>query len=183
MANSRAPCGADPYRAEPYRAEPGQIGTAGNGTAVTLAAMTPEAAGVLGTGLAAIDPWARVNYSPARLANFFATREDGAQRYQVIVAGHLAGTIVVRNPWLAGPYLNLLGLLPGFSGRGIGHLALSWFEAEARHAKARNIWLCVSSFNTGAERFYRAHGFERSANLADLTSDGFDEILMRKRLA
>lgn len=166
----------------PFPADPGDIGQARDGTPVVLASMTREAAAVLGTGLAAIDPWARINFSAERFSSFLATTEDGASRYQIVVAGTLAGTIVVRHPWLAGPYLNILGLLPGFSGRGIGDVALQWFEAEARRAKVRNVWLCVSSFNSGAERFYRAHGYSRAAALDDLTIAGTDEILMRKRL-
>ena len=166
----------------PYRAEPGLIGTTRDGTAVSLAAMTPEAAAILGPGLAAIDPWARVNYSAMRFTAFFAAREEGAQRYQILAAEALAGTMVVRQPWLHGPYLNLLGLLPGYDGHGLGEVAFGWFEAEARRAGFRNIWLCVSSFNTGAERFYRRHGFEQTATLENLSFDGFDEILMRKRL-
>ena len=166
----------------PFHAEPGPIGTTHDGRAVSLAPMTPEAAAVLGPGLAAIDPWARVNYSPVRYTAFLTAKEDGAMRYQIVVADALAGTMVVRQPWLHGPYLNTLGLLPGFDGQGLGAVVLGWFEAEARRAGFRNIWLCVSSFNTGAERFYRRHGFEPSATLENLSFDGFDEILMRKRL-
>lgn len=167
----------------PYRADPGLIGKARDGTEVVLIPMTRETAEFLGSGLAAIDPWARITYSANRLSSFLAMIEDGAPRYQIVASAAIAGTIVVRNPWLAGPYLNILGLLPDFSGRGIGDVVLQWFEAEARRAEFRNIWLCVSSFNTGAERFYRAHGFTRVATLDELTIEGADEILMRKRLA
>ena len=57
-----------------------------------------------------------------------------------------------------------------------------WFEAEAR-GHFRNLWLCVSGFNTDAQRLYRAHGFERVATLDGLVREGDDELLMRKRLA
>jgi hypothetical protein len=40
----------------------------------------------------------------------------------------------------------------------------------------------VSAFNPGAQRLYRAHGFEQVAALGDLVRDGDDELLMRKRL-
>ncbi len=166
-----------------YRADPGLIGTTRDGMSVVLAPMTGDAAVRLGTGLAAIDPWARINYSAERFSTFLGSTEDGASRYQIIAANAIAGTVVVRNPWLAGPYLNILGLLPGFSGRGIGDVVLTWFEAEARRAEFRNIWLCVSSFNSDAERFYHAQGFAHVAQLDDLTIDGSDEMLMRKRLA
>ena len=167
----------------PYPVEPGLIGRTRDGTAVALGAMTAAAADVLGPGLAAIDPWARVGYSPEKFTKFFATVGDGAMRYQIAADARLAGVIVVRNPWLAGPYLHVLGLLPGFNGRGIGDVALTWFETEARRAQYRNIWLCVSSFNTGAQRFYQAHGFQQAAVLDQLAFNASDEILMRKRVS
>ena len=147
------------YRVDPFPDDPGLIGTSRDGTPVALAPMTHAAAECLGAGLAAIDPWARLNYSAEQVAAFLGRTEDGASRYQIVATEAIAGTIVVRNPWLVGPYLNILGLLPVFSGRGIGEVVLNWFEAEARRAEFRNIWLCVSSFNTEAQRFYLAHGF------------------------
>ncbi len=165
----------------PYPVEPGLIGRTPEGTAVTLAAMTPAAAKALGAGLAAIDPWARANISAERMANFLASHEDTAPRYQILTNGEPAGVIVVRHPWLHGPYLHLLGLLLGFQGRGIGDIVLGWFEREA-HGNYRNIWLCVSSFNVNAQRFYEAHGFQHAACLESLVFDGADELLMRKRL-
>jgi ribosomal protein S18 acetylase RimI-like enzyme len=143
--------------------------------------MTPEQAHVLGAALAAIDPWARFGTQVERLQGFLATVEANAPRFQVRYGGEVAGVIVVRHPWLHGPYLNLLGLLPAYQARGIGARLLDWFEVEAR-GQFRNLWLCVSSYNTGAQRFYATHGYEVAACLDALVKDGFDEILMRKRL-
>ena len=165
----------------PYRAEVIAIGTSHDGAAVELQPMTPEAARVLGVGLAAIDPWARVGYSAETFAAFVAATESGATRYRILVGGELAGAMIVRLPWLSGPYLHILGLLPGFQGRGVGDLALRWFEAEAQ-GRFRNLWLCVSGFNAGAQRFYAAHGYTQAATLDSLVFDGVDEHLMRKRL-
>ncbi len=168
---------------QPYPADPGQIGVTRKGAAVSLAAMTNAAAGVLGTGLAAIDPWARAGRTPEQFTQFFATKDDhGARRYQILADGCLAGTIVVRSPWLAGPYLQILGMLPGSERQGLGSVALDWFAAEAReHGQFRNAWLCVSSFNTEAQRLYRAYGFEQAALLDNLAITGIDEVLMRRR--
>ena len=60
---------------------------------------------------------------------------------------------------------------------------LGRFEAEARLANARNLWVCGSSFNDPALSLYESVGFGRVALLDDLLVDGFDEVLMRKRLA
>lgn len=165
----------------PYPDEPGPIGTTRKGMAVSLSAMTTEASRLLGPALAAIDPWARAGISGDRLGEFFARSEAGASRYKVLAGGELAGVMVVRLPWLHGPYLHFLGLLPAFHSQGIGSVALDWLEAEAQ-GRFRNLWLCVSSFNSGARAFYEAHDFKLTAPLEDLVFDGQNELLMRKRL-
>ena len=46
--------------------------------------------------------------------------------------------------------------------------------------RSRNLWVCASSFNARALRFYERHGFARAATLPGLVADGYDEILLRK---
>ena len=58
----------------------------------------------------------------------------------------------------------------------------SWFEQTGRGLGARNLWVCASSFNDGALRFYQRHGFRPAATLPGLVADGYDEILLRKFL-
>ncbi len=96
--------------------------------------------------------------------------------------GQLAGAVVIVCPWLAGPYLQMLAVLPPFQNLGIGAAILAWYEAEAR-GHFRNLWLCMSGFNANAQRFYLAHGYERAAIIPELMRAGDDELLMRKRLA
>lgn len=168
---------------QPYPDDPGPIGIARDGAAVALVPMTALAARDLGTRLAAIDPWARVDFAAEAFVAFLAAGEPAVSRYRVLVEDADAGVVVIRHRWLHGPYLHLLGLVPGMQGRGIGDVALAWFEAEARGAGLRNLWLCCSAFNTGARRFYEVHGFALAGVLASLVWDGQDELLMRKRLA
>lgn len=149
---------------------------------ITLAPMTAEDAGIIGRRLAAIDPWARLGFDAARFADFLAAAEDGAFRFKVLSGTDRAGAVVVRFPWLSGPYLNILGVVPDFQRRGIGAATLAWLEGEARQAAARNVWLCVSAFNADARVFYERHGYGCAAALEDLVKDGEDEILMRKRM-
>jgi ribosomal protein S18 acetylase RimI-like enzyme len=88
----------------------------------------------------------------------------------------------VRRNWLRGPYLQFLGVLPAFQHRGIGSLALTWFENEARTGRAQNLWVAASDFNARALSFYERRGFNRVATLEDLIVKGGSEILLRKRL-
>lgn len=169
-------------RPDPFRPIGHDLGVARDGAAVRLAAMTPDAAAVLGPGLAAIDPWARVSYAGDAMTRFLSATEPGAVRYAITVDAGVAGALVVRNPWLHGPYLNLIGLLPPFHGRGVGSLALRWMEAEAR-GRSRNLWLCVSEFNVAARHLYEREGYVLAGRLDSLVFDGLTELLMRKRLA
>jgi diamine N-acetyltransferase len=159
-----------------------KLGVLRDNATIALEPMTPEAAHLLGPAVAAIDPWKRYGFDGATLARGFETTGDGAVRFQVHIEGALAGIVIARSPWLTGPYLQMLALLPSYSGRGVGAVVLRWFEDTARAGNARNIWLCVAGFNVDAHRLYVRHGFERVGMLPDLLQDGVDEMLMRKKL-
>jgi len=143
--------------------------------------MTLPAARDLSAVLAVIDPWARLSFSAARLEALLAAPGEGGRAFEIRSGGRSAGAVVIRYPWLLGPYLNFLGLVPDHQRRGIGELVLGWMEREVR-GRDRNLWLCVTSFNTAALRFYERQGFRQAAVLDGLVIDSADEVLMRKRL-
>jgi GNAT superfamily N-acetyltransferase len=144
--------------------------------------MTPSAAQSLGAALARIDPWSRYNYTPEALGEYLAGDEADAPRFKIVVDGELAGAIVYRRNWLRGPYLQFLGILPPFQDRGVGSVALSWFEQEAGAGPVQNLWVAASDFNVRAHTFYERHGFVRVAAIDALVAEGNSEILFRKRL-
>jgi ribosomal protein S18 acetylase RimI-like enzyme len=138
-----------------------------------------EAIGPLASAIVAMPPWSVMHYSADALARFLAA-PDGATRFLVEIDGKPAGAVSVRFPWLKGPYLELLALLPHVQRRGIGSALLAWFEKEGVRQGARNLWVCASSFNAKAILFYERHGFQPAATLSGLVADGYDEILLRK---
>ena len=170
-----------PEPPRPFRSDRYEFGPGLDGQALALVPMTPAAADALGPKVAAIGPWAHYGFGAARMTAAFKSSDDGAVRYQIECGGEPAGAVVILSPWLAGPYLQMLAVLPTHQNRGIGAKFLAWYEAEAR-GHFRNLWLCVSGFNSEAQRLYRARGFERVATLEGLVRDGDDEHLMRKRL-
>jgi GNAT superfamily N-acetyltransferase len=143
-----------------------------------LRPMTDAAAAHLAPRMAGMDPWRRLDYEAAALQHYLVTDSPGLSRYQIAVDGQCAGVVAVRSPWLRGPYLELLAVLPGHQGRGIGAAVLRWLEAQAE--PARNLWVVVSAFNEGARRFYARHGFAEVGAVPGLVREGFDEILMRR---
>lgn len=167
--------------APPYRNEPYDLGPVAGGS-LRLEPMTGEVATRIGTALATFGPWQHYATPAASLVASLAATHGGTARYAARLDGELAGAIVVRSPWLIGPYLQLLAVLPGYQGRRIGDRLLGWFEEVARQDGARQVWLCVTGANAGAQRFYRAHGWQEAARLADLIADGEDELMLRKWL-
>lgn len=137
---------------------------------------------MLAEACAAIDPWARMAYPVDGLRRFFLRPDPATYRYVVHIDHVLAGGVVVRHPWLKGPYLEFLAILPDHQGNGTGGAILDWFENEAANPD-RNLWVLASDFNARALAFYQRHGFEPAAPLPDLAAEGFTEILLRKRLA
>jgi len=148
----------------------------------TLRPLGPEVCGPLARAIVTMPPWSVMGYPAAAMTRFLSSAEDGARRYVIEIGGKPAGAASVRYPWLRGPYLELLALLPEFQNRGVGATLLAWFEREALRDEARNLWVCASRLNTRGLRFYGRHGFEEAATLHDLLADGFDEILLRKFL-
>jgi len=165
-----------PFHAERYE-------LAGGAAVTSLTPLSAADAATLGPMFASIDPWARLGLTASAMTAFLNGDGDGALRYRIGVGGALAGAVVVRPHWLAGPYLATLGLVPRCQRQRLGLAVMGWLEAEARRAGARNVWLCVSAFNDAAIGLYRSCGFEHVADLDDLIKDGERESFMRKRLA
>ncbi len=146
-----------------------------------LSPLSTSDAQTLGSAIARIEPWSRMGYADETLIDYLADSgtNAGARKLGIWQSENLTGCISIRDPWLIGPYLEMLALLPDWQGRGIGSALLRWFEQDA-NPDARNLWVVSSSFNERALAFYRRHGFEDVATLPSLVFDGFDEILLRK---
>lgn len=165
-----------PFRGEHYEL----AGPAG----YSLSPVRADEAAALGARFAGIAPWTRYQPGAEALAKLFTPAADNSIRMAPRTpGGEAAGIVLVRHPWLAGPYVQFLAVVPDHQGRGLGTAMLAWCEEQARAAGQRNLWICAATFNDGAERLYRRFGFETVAVLEDLLKDGFHETLMRKRLA
>ncbi|MGE5257014.1 MAG: GNAT family N-acetyltransferase [Hyphomicrobiales bacterium] len=66
--------------------------------------------------------------------------------------------------------------------RGIGRRLVDFAE-ERVFRQYPNMFICVSSFNAGAQRFYRGLGYEVVGELKDFIVDGHSEILLRKSIS
>ena len=147
-----------------------------------LRPLSPGNTGTLAQMLAAMPPWSVIGWPAELMLAGLRRQRPSVYRFELVAEGELAGIVTIQNPFLHGPYLQLLAVLPAFQGRGLGEAVLRWMEQEARSQESRQLWLCVSTFNTSARGFYERFGFREAAVLEQLASDASDEIFMRKRL-
>jgi ribosomal protein S18 acetylase RimI-like enzyme len=78
-------------------------------------------------------------------------------------------------------YLRLLGVRPGYTGLGIGAALLEQAE-QAVATIAREMFLLVSDFNVGAQRFYRRQGYTPIGAIPGYVLPDVTELLYWKRL-
>ena len=125
------------------------------------------------------DPWKRLGYGAKDWDSYFTPLPQGRDSYVVDHNGKVAGIAVVRQKFLLGDYLELLGVADWARGRGLGRQLLAYVEAEV-FARAKNLFACVSDFNDQARHFYEKRGYREIGPLPSLLIPGSAEILLRK---
>lgn len=151
------------------------------GTPLRLERMSNQHARPLATALSKVTPWCEVPLAEDSLYDHFSIEDQALLRFAIIYGDQCAGVISVRYPWLKGPYLELLGLLPEAQRKGLGTELINWFENEAPKLN-RNYWLLCSDFNEPALKFYEKLGYEKITLIESLFAKGFHNYLMRKML-
>lgn len=146
-----------------------------------LRPLTEADAEPLAAALVELEPWRTLGYRATALAAYLGRDDTALTSFVIERDAQTAGLVAIRSPWLRGPNIELLALLPSAQGGGLGRQVVAWAAAEAKPVAA-NLWACVSAFNADARAFYAAQGFVETATLPDLVAPGFDEILVRKRL-
>ena len=125
----------------------------------------------------ASDPWRALNFSYSGAQKML--NAPSREYYIADLDDAFAGFLILNcNGPLAG-YLQTIGVAETCRGRGIG-TALVGFAEQRIFREYANVFLCVSSFNQGAQRLYRRLGYEMVGELTDYLVKGHAEILMRK---
>ena len=94
--------------------------------------------------------------------------------------GARCGLVLVRPAGVAGaPYIVSIAVAATHRSQGVGAAMLAHVEQACR-SRSRHLFLCVSSFNPRARRFYERYGFKVIGTLQDFIIEGADEILMHK---
>ena len=91
----------------------------------------------------------------------------------------LMGFLILQTCGSFKGYIQTLFVKDGARGKGFGHRLLVFAEQRTLEFSP-NIFICVSSFNTGAKTLYEKSGFEFVGELRDFVKKGFSELLYRK---
>jgi len=114
-------------------------------------------------------------------ASAAALRDASRERFVAESGSTLAGFLILNMAGAFAGYIQTVCVAPEFRGRGIG-TRLVRFAEERAFRDSPNVFLCVSSFNTGARRLYERLGYGVVGELKDYVVAGHSEILMRKSL-
>ena len=148
---------------------------------ITIGRMQTEAQALACARLmASSEPWITLRRDEAGAKRNL--HHPAAEVYVAEENGTVIGFIVLT---MQGPfrgYIATVGVVAERRSQGLG-AQLIRFAEERIFREAPNVFLCVSSFNTRAQKFYRRLGYERIGELRDFIVPGHGEILMRKTVA
>ncbi|MES2006002.1 MAG: N-acetyltransferase [Bacteroidota bacterium] len=93
--------------------------------------------------------------------------------------GERIGFIMLKLKGAFTGYIQTVVFSEAVRGKGIGEAAIRFAE-ELIFRVSPNVFICVSSFNTGARKLYLRLGYEVVGVLKDYIIQGYDEVFMRK---
>ena len=108
-------------------------------------------------------------------------RDETKERYVARAGESLAGFLVLDMRGAFRGYIQIVCVAPESRGSGIG-TRLVRFAEERIFRETPNVFLCVSSFNSGARRLYERLGYTLVGELSDYLVRGHSELLMRKTI-
>jgi ribosomal protein S18 acetylase RimI-like enzyme len=129
--------------------------------------------------LADSDPWKTLGYDRKDWSRIFSPLPQGRETFVAESDGRIFGIAIVRQKFLLGDYLELLGVAAGARQQGTGSRLLAHVEALV-FARTKNLFACVSDFNAGARAFYRKQGYQEIGPMPNFLVPGSAEILLRK---
>jgi ribosomal protein S18 acetylase RimI-like enzyme len=89
------------------------------------------------------------------------------------------GFVTVKDDFLHGGYIRRIAVQEEYRGRKIGRRIMQFIE-EQIFDRYFNIFVCVSSSNPRARKFYKDLGYHLAGKLPNLIQPGETEYLLRK---
>jgi len=150
------------------------------GRSIDVSAMTTDSeAQACARMMAESEPW--ITLGRGYEASLAILRDASRERYVALEGKDLVGFLILNMKGAFAGYIQTVCVAPEKRGHGIGAQMVSFAE-ERIFRESPNVFLCVSSFNTGARRLYDRLGYHVVGELADYLVVGHSETLMRKTI-
>ena len=130
--------------------------------------------------MASSDPWMtlRRDYEMSLLV----LQDPSKELYGAFIKDEFAGFILLQMNGAFRGYIQAIAVMPAWRGQRIGSQMIAFAE-ERIFRETPNVFICVSSFNSNAQRFYKRLGFEMIGELKNYIVSGHSEFLLRKTIA
>ena len=145
----------------------------------TIRSYKPEDRAAIVAMLASSEPWKKLGYTDADWKKLFDPLPAGREGLVIETNGTVAGFALLRPKFLMGDYLELLVVAPSARHHGLGSALLKHVESLV-FARMKNLFACVSDFNTEARQFYKKNGYQEIGPMPNFLIPGSAEILLRK---
>ena len=127
--------------------------------------------------MASSEPWITLKRDAG---SALAVLSDRAKELYVAErGGDRVGFVLIDMRGTLAGYIQSLYVAPQARSSGVGSVLMRFAERRI-FAEQPNVFLCVSSFNESAMRFYRREGYVQVGDFQDFIIAGASEILLRK---
>jgi ribosomal protein S18 acetylase RimI-like enzyme len=123
------------------------------------------------------DPWITLDMNYDQCLRAF--EGECKEIYIARTGGDIAGFVILQVCGTFSGYIQTICISEDYRGKGFGTRLLEFCE-ERILTFSPNMFICVSSFNTGAMKLYYEFGFKLVGELENFVKDGFTELLLRK---
>jgi ribosomal protein S18 acetylase RimI-like enzyme len=127
--------------------------------------------------MATSEPW--ITLGRDYDASLAVVRNPDREVWVAIAEDRVVGFVVLAMRGGFPGYIQSIGVHEEWRSRRVGSVLLSRVESRV-FEETPNVFLCVSSFNPRARRFYEANGYGHVGTIPDYVVPGHDELIMRK---
>jgi len=127
--------------------------------------------------MAGTDPW--ITLGRGYEASLERIKDPSREVYVATDESGLTGCLILCMVGAFIGYIQTVLVAPDAQGKGIG-TQLVEFAEDRIFRESPNVFLCVSSFNSGARRLYERLGYRYVGELSDYVVRGHSELLFRK---
>ena len=125
------------------------------------------------------EPWIRLDRDYE--ASFEIIVEPSREVFLAWIDEEIVGFVIIEMNGTFKGYIKSICVSPNQRDKGIGSSLMCYAE-ERIFLETPNVFLLVSSFNTGARNLYQRLGYEEIGEFKDYIVRGHSEMLMRKTL-